>query len=278
MTRESIDFWDVGLTSKDVLGFSIPISGIAGDQQASLFGQMCIEPGDIKNTYGTGCFCMMNTGEKVVKSKHKMLSTIAYQLNDKTFYAIEGSVFTGGALVQWLRDELGIISNASEIESLALTVENSGGITFISGLSGLGAPHWNPDASGSILGINRGTKKGHIARAALEAIAIRTYEIIICMEKDANTKFTSLKVDGGGSNNDLLMQIQSDLLKTKVVRSSFSESTALGVAFLAGLASGYWDSVDDLKNIWKKDKEFIPDNSKNDNILSKWKERMDILY
>ena len=269
---------NVGLTSKDILGFSIPISGIAGDQQASLFGQMCIEPGDVKNTYGTGCFCMMNTGEKVVKSKHKMLSTIAYQLDDKTFYAIEGSVFTGGALVQWLRDELGIISNASEIESLALTVENSGGITFISGLSGLGAPHWNPDASGSILGINRGTKKGHIARAALEAIAIRTYEIIICMEKDANTKFTSLKVDGGGSNNDLLMQIQSDLLKTKVVRSSFSESTALGVAFLAGLASGYWDSVDDLKNIWKKDKEFIPDNSKNDNILSKWKERMDILY
>jgi glycerol kinase len=221
---------------------------------------------------------ILTLGEKVVKSKHKMLSTIAYQLDDKTFYAIEGSVFTGGALVQWLRDELGIISNASEIESLALTVENSGGITFISGLSGLGAPHWNPDASGSILGINRGTKKGHIARAALEAIAIRTYEIIICMEKDANTKFTSLKVDGGGSNNDLLMQIQSNLLKTKVVRSSFSESTALGVAFLAGLASGYWDSVDDLKNIWKKDKEFIPDNSKNDNILSKWKERMDILY
>ena len=239
---------------------------------------MCIEPGDVKNTYGTGCFCMMNTGEKVVKSKHKMLSTIAYQLDDKIFYAIEGSVFTGGALVQWLRDELGIISNASEIESLALTVENSGGITFISGLSGLGAPHWNPDGSGSILGINRGTKKGHIARAALEAIAIRTYEIIICMEKDANTNFTSLKVDGGGSNNDLLMQIQSNLLKTKVVRSSFSESTALGAAFLAGLASGYWDSVDDLKNIWKKDKEFIPDNSKNDNILSKWKERMDILY
>ncbi len=198
----------VGVTSFNLFGHEILISGIAGDQQAALFGQMCINPGDVKNTYGTGCFCIMNTGEKPVQSKNKMLTTIGYQLNGKVTYALEGSVFIAGAVVQWLRDQMGIISSAPEIEVLAKTVENNGGVTFIPALSGLGAPYWDPHATGTILGITRGTQKGHIARAALEAIAMRTREIIIEMQKDANTTFESLKVDGGGSTNDLLMQIQ----------------------------------------------------------------------
>ena len=268
----------IGKTAKGILGFEIPITGIAGDQQASLFGQMCLEEGDIKNTYGTGCFCMMNTGQKIVKSKNKLLSTIAYQLDNKTYYAIEGSIFTGGSLIQWLRDQLNIISNSSDIESLASSVKDNGGVTFIPALTGLGAPYWNPKATGSIMGITRGTKKGHIARAALEAIAIRTYEIIQNMQKDANTKFTNLKVDGGASNNNLLMQIQSNLIEAKVIRPVITETTALGVAFLAGLGSGYWESIEDLKNIWKQDKEFSPDSSNKENILSKWNERINILY
>ena len=268
----------IGKIAKDILGFEIPITGIAGDQQASLFGQMCLEEGDIKNTYGTGCFCMMNTGEKIVKSKNKLLSTIAYQLDNKTYYAIEGSIFTGGSLIQWMRDQLNIISNSSEIESLASSVKDNGGVTFIPALTGLGAPYWNPKATGSIMGITISTKKGHIARAALEAIAIRTYEIIQNMQKDANTKFTNLKVDGGASNNNLLMQIQSNLIEAKVIRPVITETTAIGAAFLAGLGSGYWESVEDLKNIWKHDKEFSPDSSDKKNILSKWNERINILY
>lgn len=267
----------IGYTEKNILGAEIPITGVAGDQQASLFGQMCIEEGDIKNTYGTGCFCMMNTGEKIVNSKNRLLSTIAYQLNNKTFYAIEGSIFTAGSLVQWLRDQLEIISNASEIESLASTVKDNGGITFIPALSGLGAPYWNPKATGSILGITRGTEKGHIARAALEGIAIRTYEIIQNMQKDANTQFTNLKVDGGASNNNLLMQIQCNLIETKVIRPVITETTALGVGFLAGLGSGYWKSIEDLKNIWKHDREFLPEIFNKENILSNWKEAINVL-
>ena len=268
---------NIGYTEKNILGAEIPITGIAGDQQASLFGQMCIEEGDIKNTYGTGCFCMMNTGEKIVNSKNRLLSTIAYQLNNKTFYAIEGSIFTAGSLVQWLRDQLEIISNASEIESLASTVKDNGGITFIPALSGLGAPYWNPKATGSILGITRGTEKGHIARAALEGIAIRTYEIIQNMQKDANTQFTNLKVDGGASNNNLLMQIQCNLIETKVIRPVITETTALGVGFLAGLGSGYWKSIEDLKNIWKHDREFLPEIFNKENILSNWREAINVL-
>ena len=256
-----------------ILGAKIPITAIAGDQQASLFGQMCLNKGDVKNTYGTGCFCIMNTGEKIVKSKNKMLTTIAYQLNGKTNYAIEGSVFVGGSLIQWLRDQLGIISHASEIEDLANSVEDSGGITFISALSGLGAPYWGPDAFGSIIGITRKTNKGHIARAALEAIAIRTHEIISCMEKDANIKFSSLKVDGGACVNDLLMQIQSNIINKKVIRPKFIECTSLGIAFLSGLASGYWNSIDDINDIWKPEKIFNPKN-KDHRILSNWNKRI----
>ena len=265
----------IGFTDPLVLGYKIPICGVAGDQQAALFGQMCVEPGDVKNTYGTGCFCMMNTGKKAVKSKNKMLTTIAWKIGDQTNYALEGSVFIAGALVQWLRDQLNIIDNASEIENLAKSVEDNGGITFISALAGLGAPYWNSNANGAIMGITRATKKGHIARAALEAIALRTREIIIEMQKDSGVKFEKLKVDGGASNNNLLMQIQSNLLKTNVVRPKLTETTALGVAFFAGLASGFWKSIDQVKSIWEIDKEFVPKENKNNKIIIKnWEERI----
>ena len=266
----------VGLINRSILNAEIPICAIAGDQQAALFGQMCIKPGDVKNTYGTGCFCMMNTGNKPVKSNNKMLTTIAWKIKDETVYALEGSVFIAGALVQWLRDQLNIIKESSEIEALAKTVEDSGGVTFISALSGLGAPYWNPNATGAIMGITRGTKKGHIARAALEAIALRSREIIVEMEKDSGTKFNKLKVDGGASNNDLLMQIQSNFLKTNVVRPKLTETTALGVAFLSGLASGFWSSLDELKNIWEIDREFLPEeDSNNETIINNWNSRID---
>ena len=265
----------VGVTSFNLFGHEILISGIAGDQQAALFGQMCINPGDVKNTYGTGCFCIMNTGEKPVQSKNKMLTTIGYQLNGKVTYALEGSVFIAGGVVQWLRDQIGIISSAPEIEVLAKTVENNGGVTFIPALSGLGAPYWDPHATGTILGITRGTQKGHIARAALEAIAMRTREIIIEMQKDAKTTFESLKVDGGGSTNDLLMQIQSNLLQTKVIRPKTTETTALGAAFFAGLASGYWPSLESLASIWKIDKKFNPvQEIENQKIIESWQKRI----
>jgi glycerol kinase len=236
---------------------------------------MCIDTGDVKNTYGTGCFCIMNTGTTPVQSKNKMLTTIGYQLNGEVHYALEGSVFVAGAAVQWLRDQLGIISSAPEIEALAETVENNGGVTFIPALAGLGAPHWDPHATGSIIGITRGTQKGHIARATLEAIAMRTKEIITAMQKDADITFKSLKVDGGGSTNNLLMQIQSNLLGVEVIRPETTETTALGAAFFAGLASGYWPSVESLSDIWKIDKQFSPlENEETQKIVSKWNERI----
>ena len=263
----------VGVTK--LFGEEIPISGIAGDQQAALFGQMCINEGDVKNTYGTGCFCIMNTGQKAVASNNKMLTTIGYQLNGKITYALEGSIFTAGALVQWLRDQMQIISDASEIEALAKSVENNGGITFVPALSGLGAPYWDPEATGTIIGITRGTQKGHIARAALESIALRTRDIIVEMEKDAATTFKSLKVDGGASNNNLLMQIQADLLTTEVIRPQTTETTALGAAFFAGLAVGFWKNIEELEKIWKKDMSFSPSNSsQKERILHQWNARV----
>ena len=262
----------------EIMGTKIPITGIAGDQQAALFGQLCINPGDIKNTYGTGCFCVMNTGKSSVKSKNKMLSTIAWRIDGELTYALEGSVFVAGALIQWLRDKLGIINEAPEVENLANTVKDNGGITFVPALSGLAAPYWDPYAQGTIFGITRGTENGHIARAALESIALRTRDIIIEMQKDANIKFTNLKVDGGASNNNLLMQIQSDLLQTNVVRPKTTETTALGVAFLAGLASGFWKNISDLNDLWKEDKSFNP-NLKNDSkhIINLWEIRINKL-
>ena len=265
----------IALTDPSLLGESIPICGVAGDQQAALFGQMCIHPGDVKNTYGTGCFCMMNTGSKAVKSNNRMLTTIGWKIGNDTVYALEGSVFIAGAIVQWLRDQLNIIKNASEIEELAKSVQDNGGVTFISALAGLGAPYWNPNATGAIMGITRGTQKGHIARAALEAIALRSREIIIEMQKDSGTKFDKLKVDGGASNNNLLMQIQSNLLDTQVIRPKITETTALGVAFFAGLASGFWSSIEQVKSIWEMEREFSPNKSENDKkIIDNWESRI----
>jgi glycerol kinase len=265
----------VGEIDPSLFGNNIPIAGIAGDQQAALFGQMCISPGDVKNTYGTGCFCIMNTGATPVISKNKMLTTIGYQINGKVSYALEGSVFVAGAVVQWLRDQLGMIGNASEIEALAQTVDNNGGVTFIPALAGLGAPYWDPHATGSILGITRGTQKGHIARAAIEAIALRVREIVIEMQKDANTTFKSLKVDGGASNNNLLMQIQANLLEADVIRPQTTETTAIGAAFFAGLATGYWESIESLAEIWSIDQIFSPDsNSSHKKTIDLWNSRV----
>lgn len=271
------------MPSSGVVGFakladwetSVAISGIAGDQQAALFGQICFDAGEVKNTYGTGCFCVMNTGENPVKSNNKMLTTIAWQLNGKTTYAIEGSVFIAGALIQWLRDGMQIIESSSEVEGLARSVENNGGLTFIPALAGLGAPYWDSNATGAIMGITRGTEKGHIARAALEAIAMRSREIIFEMQKDAGVVFSSLKVDGGASKNNLLMQIQSDLLNSEVIRPSTTETTALGVAFLAGLGTGFWKDQEELKKIWQKEAEFQPiDNENTKRIVTLWNARM----
>ena len=266
---------EVGKTSENILEAAIPISGIAGDQQAALFGQLCLSPGDVKNTYGTGCFCIMNTGEKAVVSNNKMLTTIGWQRNGKTFYALEGSVFIAGALIQWLRDQLNLIADAPEVEALAKTVDHNGGVTFVPALSGLGAPYWDPEATGAIMGITRGTEKGHIARAALEAIALRSRDIIIEMQKDAGVEFSSLKVDGGATENNLLMQIQANLLEKNVIRPNTTETTALGAAFFAGLAIGFWKDENELKAIWKQDRIFSPEeNQHTKRTLSLWEKRV----
>ena len=266
----------IGHTDLTLFGKKIPISGIAGDQQSALFGQMCINEGDVKNTYGTGCFCIMNTGKKIIKSKNRMLSTVAWKLNNEVTYALEGSVFIAGALVQWLRDKLSIIENASEIENLAKQVDDNGGVTFVPALSGLGAPYWNPNATGTIFGLTRDSNKSHIARAALEAIALRSREIILEMQKDAGFKFKELKVDGGASKNNLLMQLQADLLNKNVVRSKSPESTALGAAFFAGLSVGFWSSIEEIRGLWEKDVTFFPDSSsiKTQKIIDQWNKRI----
>lgn len=269
----------VGETSVKCIGQQITISGIAGDQQAALFGQLCWESGDVKNTYGTGCFCIMNTGSKAIVSKNKMLTTIGYQIGGKTTYAIEGSVFIAGALIQWLRDELSMVSESSQIETLAKTVSDNGGITFLPSLTGLGAPYWEPSATGGILGITRGTKKGHIARAALEAIALRSHELVNAMQKDANTNFSVLKVDGGASQNNLLLQIQANVLNTKVVRPEITETTALGAAFFAGLAVGFWKSQEEIQTVWKENAQFHPDQDKTytNQMISLWNQRIQVV-
>jgi glycerol kinase len=262
-----------GLTSGEHLGAEIPISGIAGDQQAALFGQMCIEEGMVKNTYGTGCFVVMNTGEKPIVSKNKLLTTIGWQIGDTVTYALEGSIFIGGAVVQWLRDQLGIIQSSSEIEALANQVEDNGGVSFVQGFVGLGAPHWDQYATGAIMGLSRGTGKAHIARAALEAIAFRSMEVIETMVLDSNIELNELRVDGGAAVNNLLMQIQADSINTKVVRPKVTETTALGAAYLAGLAIGFWSSIDEIKNQWQIDKVFEPasDHLKIEKAMNDWK-------
>lgn len=262
-----------GTTDPDLLGYGIPIGGIAGDQQAALFGQMCIEPGMVKNTYGTGCFVVMNTGNKPITSKNKLLTTIGWQIGTEVTYALEGSIFMGGAVVQWLRDQLGIISSSSEIEALAGQVEDSGGVAFVQGFVGLGAPHWDQYATGAIIGLRRASTKAHIARAALEAIAFSSMEVIETMVDDSGIELNELRVDGGASVDNLLMQIQADSIQTKLVRPKITETTALGVAYLAGLATGFWQNIDEIKNQWQVDAIFEPtaETTKIEKVITDWR-------
>ena len=245
-----------GKTSKDITGTEITISGIAGDQQAALFGQKCFKPGMIKNTYGTGCFMLMNTGEKPVKSSQKLLTTIAWQINNRVEYALEGSVFIGGAVVQWLRDKLGIIKSSDEIEKMASKVKDNGGVYFVPAFSGLGAPYWNPNARGIIVGLTRGTSREHLARAALEAIAYQSFDLVKALETDSKIKLKQLRGDGGASVNNLLMQFQAELLRVPIIRPKIIETTALGAAYLAGLAVDFWEDQSDISRHWKSEKQF----------------------
>lgn len=248
-----------GHTKTTLFASKVPIAGIAGDQQAALFGQMCVEPGMVKNTYGTGCFILMNTGTEPVVSKNNLITTIALQLNGQTTYALEGSIFIGGAIIQWLRDGLGIIRSSSEVEALALQVEDSGDVYFVPALTGLGAPHWDQYARGTIVGISRGTTAAHIARAALESIAFQTMDVIHAMILDAGVGLKELRVDGGASVNNHLMQFQANVLGETVIRPKVTETTALGAAYLAGLAVGYWKDLEEVKAQWQVDKNFEPD-------------------
>ena len=248
-----------GYTQTTLFAHEVPIAGIAGDQQAALFGQMCTEPGAVKNTYGTGCFLLMNSGEKPIMSSNNLLTTIAWKIGDTVNYALEGSIFVAGSVVQWLRDGLGIIRSSSEVEELASRVPDNGGVYFVPALTGLGAPHWDQYAKGSIHGLTRGVTAAHIARAALEGIAFQTMDIVNAMEKDAGVALKELKVDGGASKNNLLMQFQADVLGTSVIRPTVTETTALGAAYLAGLAVRYWESIDHIKSQWGVERQFTPE-------------------
>jgi len=254
----------IGETACAGLPPGIPIGGVAGDQQAALFGQACHRPGMAKNTYGTGCFMLMNTGTAPVISKNRLLTTVAWRLGDgaKTQYALEGSVFMAGAIIQWLRDGLGIIRNSAEVEALALSVADSGGVYLVPAFVGLGAPHWDAGARGALLGLTRGSTRAHIARAACEAIACQSAELAIAMQQDAGIALSELRVDGGASINNMLMQFQADLLGTPVVRPRVTETTALGAAYLAGLAVGFWRSETEIAAHWEQDRRFIPQLSR----------------
>ncbi|MDE3743250.1 glycerol kinase GlpK [Maribacter polysaccharolyticus] len=268
--KESSEIY--GTTATTLFSTKIPIAGIAGDQQAALFGQMCTEPGMVKNTYGTGCFLLMNTGDKAVYSKNNLLTTVAWKINGKTSYALEGSVFVGGAAIQWLRDGAKMVKTAPGINHLAETVEDNGGVYFVPALTGLGAPYWDQYARGGMMGITRGTTDAHIARATIEGIAFQVYDIVRAMEADAGEKSIELRVDGGASASNLLMQIQADLFGFKIIRPKTLETTVMGAAYLAGLAVGYWDSIDDIQSQWSIDKEFYPEAPKEkvDNMLHYW--------
>lgn len=262
-----------GVTETVVRHANIPIAGIAGDQQSALFGQLCTQPGMVKNTYGTGCFMLMNTGEKAVVSKSNLLTTVAWKLNNKVEYALEGSIFIAGAVVQWLRDGLQVLRSSTEVEALAKQVEHTDGVYIVPAFAGLGAPHWNQHARGSLYGITRGTTAAHIARASLESIAYQTYDVLNAMEADAGISIKELRVDGGATMNNLLMQFQSDILGVAVVRPKVYETTALGAAYLAGLAVGYWSSVHAVQQQWAIDEKFLPvmDNGKKEMLLRGWK-------
>ena len=260
------------VAESDLLGVPIPISGVAGDQQAALFGQGCTQPGMVKNTYGTGCFLLMNTGSEPIPSRNRLLTTVAWETDQRTQYALEGSVFVGGAVVQWLRDELGIIRSSSDVEKLASQVSDSGGVTIVPAFTGLGAPHWDPHARGTITGLTRGSSAAHIARAALESIAFQSAEVIDAMQADAEIELKEVRVDGGATENNLLMQFQADLLGVPIVRPRVRETTALGAAHLAGLAVGQWSDRAELHESQKIDRTFEPQMTRSvaSDLMSAW--------
>lgn len=261
-----------GTTQNILTATNIPIAGIAGDQQSALFGQMCTKEGMVKNTYGTGCFMLMNTGEKAVISRNNLLTTVAWKINGKTEYALEGSVFIAGAVVQWLRDGLGIIRSSGDVEKLAAKVNDSEGVYVVPAFTGLGAPYWNQHARGTMVGMTRGTTAAHIAKAALDSIAYQTADVLKAMEADAGISIAELRVDGGATINNGLLQFQSDILHTTVVRPQVTETTALGAAYLAGLATGYWSSIDEIQQQWKVDRRFEPalDDDKSNALYAGW--------
>lgn len=263
-----------GYTSAPILGNRIPIAGIAGDQQAATFGQALLQPGMAKNTYGTGCFILLNTGNQPVRSNHKLLATIAWNINGRTCYALEGSVFIAGAVVQWLRDKLGIIKHSADIEALASSVPDNDGVYFVPAFVGLGAPYWDSYARGTIVGLTRGSTSAHIARAALESIAYQTADVIEVMRQDSQLELSELRVDGGASRNDLLMQFQADILGVPVVRPKVTETTALGAAYLAGLAVGYWQNEAEIVQQWQMEKRFEPKMSADRRLrlLHSWRQ------
>ncbi len=262
-----------GYTENILTAAKIPVSGIAGDQQSALFGQMCTSPGMVKNTYGTGCFMLMNTGKQPVSSKNNLLTTIAWKVNGEVNYALEGSVFIGGAVVQWLRDGLKLIQTSKDVEALALQAEDNGGVYFVPAFTGLGAPYWDQHARGTIVGITRGSTNAHIARASLESIALQSMDVMKAMEADAGIQIREVRVDGGASTNNQLMQFQADILNSNVIRPKVTETTALGAAYLAGLAVGFWKNIDELQQYWQQDKAFKPgmnENQRND-LIKNWK-------
>ncbi|MCE9606760.1 MAG: glycerol kinase GlpK [Planctomycetia bacterium] len=263
-----------GATVPEWFGESIPIAGMAGDQQAATFGQACFQVGDAKNTYGTGCFLLMNIGERPVASKHNLLTTVGWTVAGRTTYCLEGSVFIGGAVVQWLRDGLGIIERSADVERLAASVDDNGGVYFVPAFTGLGAPYWDPDARGAIYGLTRGTTAGHLARAALESMAYQSLDLATAMQQDAGAALKQLKVDGGASVNDGLMQFQADVLNVPLVRPATTETTALGAAYLAGLAVGYWQGLDDVAAHWRAARHFTPeiDARRRQAIVEGWQQ------
>lgn len=268
-----------GVTKTTIFAHEVKIAGIAGDQQSALFGQLCYEPGMVKNTYGTGCFMLMNVGNKPVASKNNLLSTVAWKINGEVTYALEGSIFIGGAVVQWLRDNLGIIYKSGQVERLASHVKDADGVVFVPTFAGLGAPYWNDRAKGTLFGITRATTDAHIARASLDAIAYQTMDVLKAMEADSGVSIRELRVDGGATANDILMQYQADVLDSVVVRPKVIESTALGAACLAGLAAGVWSSVDELKGTWQVDQKFNPtqEREKVEQGIKSWKKAIDAL-
>ena len=263
-----------GHTKTTIFAHPVPIAGIAGDQQAALFGQMCTEPGSVKNTYGTGCFLLMNSGTKPIMSSNNLLTTVAWKIGDTVNYALEGSIFVAGSVVQWLRDGLGIIRSSAEVEALATSVPDNAGVFLVPALTGMGAPYWDQYAKGTITGLTRGATAAHIARAALEGIAFQTMDIVEAMKKDAGVDLKELKVDGGASRNNFLMQFQSEVLGVEVIRPKVTETTAIGAAYLAGLAVGFWDSIDTVKQQWQQERTFSPEmpQEKVEALKAGWKD------